>query len=962
MGGSGDLSRRIFLSYGHDEHEVFARRMKSDLEARGHEVWFDDEQLVPGTPDWEHAIEKGLDWVSEDLSMGRFVFLVTPHSARRPDGYCLNELSRALNHKVTIVPVMVVWCELPLSIYRYQWLDMQDCHPADECEDRYNAALDRLCNALEKGRLDCEGAQAGVHAVLEPGLLRYDAEIERHLAGFVGREWLIGRIDTWLRSDDASRMFWLTGKPGSGKSAMASWLCRNRREIAAFHLCDANDMYKADPRRCVLSIAWQLTTQLQEYQNRLGQMDLQRIVQEADPVTLFDRLVAQPLSYSFPRPDRPIVVLVDGLDEATHGGENQLATLLAQGLAKTPRWFRVLITSRPDPEVVHELQSFSPERLDDFEKENGADLRAYLDTHLRAMNNGEAPEDTIIQAIMDRSEGLFLYVTFVVEELRQGRLSLDQPGEFPQGLGGIYAQYFRRQFPQESAAGQSVQQFKSQGRPLLELMAASRAPLSLDCAAKLLEWDEYAVQDVLDAFGSLLVVQDTLLHLFHRTLLEWLTDRRKAGKYFVSTQGGHRRLANAGWAEFHRDPETMGQYAREHLAHHLMAAGRWGDLERFLGDRRVMDFMLEKEREYETLKLWLEIGNRLCLEEFYTKAIERLEAEGLDALEVALLCHMTSIFLWLAARYDVALLLGEKALSIRQQRLNSDHSDIVASMNTVGSLLRCKGEDDAAETLFRRALVIGEKELGSEHPDLAISLHRLASTFVSKGKNGEAEILFRRALAIHEKALGPEHPATAGSLHNLAFLLEVNGQLEEAEELYRRALAIRERALGLEHQCLVMSLRNLAILLTEEGKCKEAEEFYRRSLSINEKTLGIGHPHTAESLNILAVYLNDRGKFEEAEVLHHQALAIRQKALGPEHYLTADSLNNLAIVLGNKGELAMSEKLYRQALAIRKESLGPEHHRTAESLYNLSILLNHKGEFEEAQKLYARAMAIFFSS
>ncbi|WP_144307530.1 hypothetical protein, partial [Oceanidesulfovibrio marinus] len=197
--------------------------------------------------------------------------------------------------------------------------------------------------------------------MLEPGLLRYDAEIERHLAGVVGREWLIGRIDTWLRADDDSRMLWLTGKPGSVNSAIASWLCRNRREIAAFHLCDANNMDKADNRRCVLSIPWQLTTQLQEYQTRLGQMDMQSIVQQAAPVTLFDHLVAQPLSYSFPRPDRPIVVLGDGLAEATHGGENQLATLLAQGLAQTPRCFRVLITSGPDPQVVHELQSFRPE-------------------------------------------------------------------------------------------------------------------------------------------------------------------------------------------------------------------------------------------------------------------------------------------------------------------------------------------------------------------------------------------------------------------------------------------------------------------------------------------------------------------------------------------------------------------------------------------------------------------------
>jgi len=30
------MPRRIFLSYGHDEHATLAQRLKADLEARGH--------------------------------------------------------------------------------------------------------------------------------------------------------------------------------------------------------------------------------------------------------------------------------------------------------------------------------------------------------------------------------------------------------------------------------------------------------------------------------------------------------------------------------------------------------------------------------------------------------------------------------------------------------------------------------------------------------------------------------------------------------------------------------------------------------------------------------------------------------------------------------------------------------------------------------------------------------------
>ena len=119
---------RIFLSYGHDEHAAFAQRLAVDLKGHGHEVWFDLERLITG--DWEVYIEEGLKWVAENPGLGRVVLVMTPHSVRRPDGYCLNEIARALDHHLFIIPIMLVWCTPPLSISRIQWLDMQPCAKA----------------------------------------------------------------------------------------------------------------------------------------------------------------------------------------------------------------------------------------------------------------------------------------------------------------------------------------------------------------------------------------------------------------------------------------------------------------------------------------------------------------------------------------------------------------------------------------------------------------------------------------------------------------------------------------------------------------------------------------------------------------------------------------------------------------------------------------------------------------
>src|SRR5713101_9046883 len=112
---------RIFLSYGHDDYASLALRVKRDLEASGYEVWFDVNRLKPGG-DWERYIEEGFERVSRDSESGRFLLLMTPHSVRSPDGYCLNELARAFGRNLPIIPVMVSTVEVPLSICRLQWL------------------------------------------------------------------------------------------------------------------------------------------------------------------------------------------------------------------------------------------------------------------------------------------------------------------------------------------------------------------------------------------------------------------------------------------------------------------------------------------------------------------------------------------------------------------------------------------------------------------------------------------------------------------------------------------------------------------------------------------------------------------------------------------------------------------------------------------------------------------------
>ena len=577
---------RIFISYGHDEHSVFAEKLALDLKERGHLVWFDQERLKPGG-DWEQNIEDGIDFVchGKNDDTGRFLFIMTPHSVRRPDGFCLNELARAISRSLPIIPVMLVHVEAPLSICKLQFLDMKDCFSIKGKSGPYEQRFERLVQALEERNLDFEGFQSLLIKLLTP--INFTVDIEGFLNDFTGRKWLIAKIDQWIQDENGSKIFWLTGVPGSGKSAIAAWIRDNRREVAAFHFCDINSEEKRNPSKLVLSIAYQLSTQLPEYELRLKSLDLKQIIQKYhESYTLFDKLVVQPLSENFPPPGRIIMVLIDALDEATYQDRNEIAHFLSISASKTPSWFKFLITSRPEQQLQTALKSLSPCTMDTQRPENKEDIRAYLETKLQTITS------TQMEQLLYRSEGVFLFAKKVVEEILQNRLSLERIDEFPQGLGAVYLLFFQRIF------NNRLDYYQKQVRPLLAVILASFEPIQLSLLKTLMKkTNRMKLFDILDTLGSLFQMtgySDTdTISPYHRSLVDWLTDKSLSGFYYVDPEYGHELIKKYGWKQYHKNVDRLPDYYMRFLPMHLEKTGQTEQLILLLKD---FTFMMARVR------------------------------------------------------------------------------------------------------------------------------------------------------------------------------------------------------------------------------------------------------------------------------------------------------------------------------------------------------------------------------
>lgn len=578
-------SRYVFISYGHDSYAPLASRLKDDLKKRGHRVWTDLE--LKAGDDWEQKIEGALDDTISHKPNGCFLLLMSPYSVRRPDGYCLNELAKAVKSGVFTIPVKVVSeVEPPLSIARIQFLDMSECYMPDFCEAVYERQLELLIKAIEHDSIDFDGMQARLQHLLRP--IEFKSEISKHMKMFTGRQWVLDQIRGWLDDSNGSKVFWLTGGPGVGKTAISIWLsCKVLPEIHAWHLCQHSDSITSNPKNCILSLAYYLSTHLPDYFRQLKHINLEEIINinEVNVNTLFMRLLVEPLNSIVP-PDSPVVILIDAIDEAnTEHGDNPLAKFIGMNFSKFPSWIRFIITSRPVHDVKKWLKQLRPVTLETSDTRNLQDIRQYVVARLRKASFTDTQLDAIVESIVDKSEGVFLYAEFICESIEAGEIDPYEPEEFPSGLYNVYEDYFQRRFP-------SPDQYNEEVVPLLKLIVAAREPLHLNDIIPYLvhlnkDWDEDFLTRIMKQLGSLFRLDNNVIVPFHKSICDWLT-RNDDSTYYISRKKGHRSMI--AWGKFYgQDYSSMPEYHLKHLGYHMLHANCLEDAVLILKDQKFMD-------------------------------------------------------------------------------------------------------------------------------------------------------------------------------------------------------------------------------------------------------------------------------------------------------------------------------------------------------------------------------------
>lgn len=290
---------------------------------------------------------------------------------------------------------------------------------------------------------------------------------------FVGRRFLFDSVEQRLQKHDC---LLVTAEPGFGKTSFLAELVRRQRHIHHF-----NRLASADSNQKEHFLANVCAQLIQRYQLPYPVLPV-----EAQRSNAFLLSLCEEIGSRLPAGQK-LLLVVDALDEVDRQGGSELLNPLDLP-QEMPPGSALLLTGRPES-ISHFSYSGSLDSLplDSKSLENFTDLREFA---RRAQGRGEIPDycrrrglmpDELVDELCERSDGNFMYLRYVLDDIEKGRIRDDDFSELPKGLENYYRMHWKR------LAHPSGAQFLDIVVPTLAALTAIRRPVTLGFIAALLD-------------------------------------------------------------------------------------------------------------------------------------------------------------------------------------------------------------------------------------------------------------------------------------------------------------------------------------------------------------------------------------------------------------------------------------------------------------------------------------------
>lgn len=362
-------------------------------------------------------------------------------------------------------------------------------------------------------------------------------------------EWILHEngMSDWISTPEGCHLIWFSAAPASGKSVLSAYVVtalQQRILAPQYFFFTYGDQHKRSVANLLRSIACQIAKENRAFCRGLLDLSKQGLrVDKADASVIWHKVYENLLFKMEHR--RPIFWVIDALDECD---SSKLFLDLIRTCSGSSVPLRILITSRQTESIQMGVAKAARSlRLTKLEKQssdhNAQDIQRLVEQEVGHMRGSEQIKNLVIQKILARAEGNFLWTRLVLEEIVYCHTASgiqETLDEFPSDMQKLYdrMEHAILKHPRESS--------RLLAKALLRWTIGARRPMSLRELSQALEPDFPEILDlrrtISDVCGQFIRVDASdYVAMIHQTAREYLVQPRKT-ELFIDVQANHEAL------------------------------------------------------------------------------------------------------------------------------------------------------------------------------------------------------------------------------------------------------------------------------------------------------------------------------------------------------------------------------------------------------------------------------------
>ena len=434
-------------------------------------------------------------------------------------------------------------------------------------------------------RLDCF---LGVSNPPDDDLMRIDA---MRMEG--SGQWIFEKAEfrQW-QNESRNQIYWVNAQPAAGKSVLASAVISHLKSIGydcSYYFFDYSNKLTSTIDLFLRSMTWQMASaDANIFKIILEKCEANEVLTKMDHRVIWRRLFLEGLLKR--KLDEKHYWVVDGLDECP--ADSELVPLLLKiGESSS---IRICVTCRSSFTVYKQITQ--PKVAVVSHTLSSSDTQKDIELYIRANMKllplvSEGARNTVVNQILSKSAGCFLWVNLVLQELRQAHTSGERRKvleEVPSGMDELYTRILN--LMSQVTYGNKL------AKAILTWAVCAVTPLTIEELHFALEID---MQDTIDDMGGSLlsgcghlvfVDAQSYVQMVHQTARDFLLNSSNSSEFSVDKKAGHKRLLmtcleyllgdemrgskhrklSVGRAQPDPDRSSFARYACNALANHVM--------------------------------------------------------------------------------------------------------------------------------------------------------------------------------------------------------------------------------------------------------------------------------------------------------------------------------------------------------------------------------------------------------